>query len=272
MRRRRFKRRLTWFPPIGTKFSIGDEIRNTGLVTFQVNVLANGDINQIELPLTFDFGTEEIQRFANENVPAITLADLQGSGWQLRRLVGKIHATYQPITEIDFVKNGQDNGSPGCYFAAGFMVRKVSGQASNTAGNVNVLDADDYDDPWIWRRGWVLGQSTNNGIAGSYDQTAVAANHTNRAVGARGFGQQIAFSNFPATNAEYGSVMDGPHVDQKTNRIIGADERLFLHLTTKALPIQPQANYTADTSVIGVFDLRMLGNLRRITNRRNASR
>lgn len=272
-RRRKFKRRQQWFPPLGASFSIGDNVFDVGFDTIRVDVLASGAQNAVELPVTFDFGQEEIQDFATPNVPAITLADLQGSGWQCRRVVGRIHAAYSPLTNNDQVVTGADTSPPGCIFAAGLMVRRVSGQASNTGGNVALFSQDDYTDPWIWRRTWVLGQNAQYTVSGlALNASAVGAGFSQRYIGARGFTEQEVFALFPPTTAHYGSVSDGPVLDQKTNRIIGGDERLFLHFATKALPIQPQTNFTTDGHVIGVFDLRMLGGLRKFTNRRNASR
>lgn len=273
MRRRRFKRRLQWFPPLGASANIGDDVERFSFDTFEVGVLANGGINSVELPLTFDFGTEELQTFASENVPNLTLSDLQGSSWRLRRAVGKIHAAFFPGRVEDNTLIGLNTAVPACKLGIGLMVRKVQGQASNTSGNVGVLDRDDATDPWIWRRTWLLGQDATvcknaffPGILTSLDPVILAP------IGGVVTKEQYAFSMFPQTNARYGSVMDGPHVDAKTNRIIGPDERLFLHFATKALPIQPQPTYQDNSSVIGTFDLRLLGHIMRTTNRRHASR
>lgn len=271
-RRGRRRRKLQWFPPIPSIFTIGESVGRTGLTTFQVQVNANGAINNIEIPVTFDFGQEELQDFANENVPAVTLADMQGSGWQARRIVGKIHGAYQPFREIDFVQAGLDDAPPGCAFAAGLMVRKVAGQASNTALNVGLFDQDDYTDPWIWRRTWLLGQGARWTQFGQRNSSAIANNFGDLSVGAKGFSGQRVWALFPSTTSDHGSVMDGPHLDAKCNRVIGPDERLFIHFATKALPIQPQTNYLSNADVFGVFDLRMLGNLRRFSNRGHASR
>lgn len=270
--RRRRKARPIWFPPLGAQFTIGDTTTNTGFVTFSLDVPADGSIAQAEVALTFDFGEERLLNFASQVTPTITLADLAESSWRLRRAVGKIHATFFPGTLIDNVFEGTNNAVPACYFAAGLMVRKVDSQG-NIFNNVNLLERDDYIDPWIWRRTWVLGQGVETGL-----QSFSAGNPWGTVdtfptvLGARAFREQVAFSTFPQTNAHYGSVLDGPHIDAKTNRVIGPEDRLFLHFTTKALPIQPQAQYVTDSSVLGVYDLRLLGNLLRSSNRRNASR
>jgi len=271
---RRFKRRkqrLSWFPPIKQRITVGDTNIDFGFNTFSVNVLADGSENTLEIPITYDFGSEEIENFANENVPTQTLSDLMGSGWRLRRAVGKIYAAFSPIQVNDNVVGNINTGVPSCIFAAGLMVRRVTGAASNTNASVGLFQANDYTDPWIWRRTWILGQNANVTKFGPLGD-ASALNFANRPVGATGFIGSSMFSFFPHTTAHYGSMGDGPHIDAKTNRIIGTDERLFIHFSAKALPIQPQLNFTADSFVEGVFDLRLLGHLKRFTNRRNASR
>jgi len=271
-RRRRRRPRVAWFPPIGTQFTIGDDTFDIGPVTFEVDVLANGNTNTTELPLTFDFGLEEIQGFLNQNVPSVTLSDVQGSGWNLKRCVGAVHATYSPITIIDNVISGENTAPPAAFFGCGLMVRKVQGLSSNTSSNVTVFDQDDYTDPWIWRRAWVLGQDASWTVERQLTQSAIGVIHGNRAVGPNSFSGQIAYANFPKCTSGYSNAKESGYMDAKTNRIIGPDERLILTFTSKALPIQPQANYTVDGKIHGIFDFRLLGMLRRFTNRRHASR
>lgn len=272
---RRRGRRQTWFPPLGSNFTIGDTVRTTGLVTFQVPVLNTGDISTTDIPLTFDFGEEAF--LADAAAGQIrSLADLLNSGWRCRRVVGKIFAAFQ-------VKNG-GNLDPtqvnygACAFSAGIMVRKVDAFTQPAIQTVSTLERDDYTDPWAWRRSWVLGQGadirrsqfvrSDNSIVNVF--TNFPATGTGGPLGTDEF---TAFTHFPSTTAGYGSVLDGGHIDCKTNRIIGPEDRLFINLAAKGLPIQPDAQLQEpNSSVIGVFDLRLLGSTMRATNRRNASR
>jgi len=268
-RRRRRRSRLSWFPPIGTPFAIDGQNRETGLVTFRVDALASGDFNFIEFPLTFDSSQERLL----EPVLNVTmsLSDLMNTGWRCRRVVGKIHAAFFPGNLPDTnAFEGLTDAVPACVFSAGLMVRKVGADNDVLAQNVNLLDRDDYDDPWIWRRTWVLGQNFRHQLTSGAPLSSAAEFST--IVGARTNQNQVGFAFFPQSNAHYGSVMDGPHVDAKTNRIIGPEDRLFLHFATKAMPIQPQVQYATDSSVVGVYDLRLLGSIQKATNRRNASR
>lgn len=176
-----------------------------------------------------------------------SLSDVVNNGYRLRRIVGKIWAACLQ----------QDEDSPTSVIAtAAFMVLRVNPiTATPLSGNTDDYYAGSIEqsmDPWIWRRSWVLG----NG------QAAGALNDP--------FSQQ---SNFGVRNNQLGGNSDGPHVDQKTARIIGPEERLFLCLGTTVLgpPTDPQSALTA--SVTWVWDLRVLGSMRSNTgNRRNASR
>lgn len=284
---RRRKTRVSWFPPLGSAYTIDNVTINSGITTFRVDVLPNGDINTLEVPLTFDFGQEELLRFASETIPTITLADLQESAWRLKRIVGKIHAAYFPASFVPEDTQGIiDQASfPAAYLAAGFMVRNVASDGLPSAPNVvNLLTRDDYTDPWVWRRTWVLGQdSTTNLFNTNLFSTAAGktwapTNDSNFQFTPLSFplsniDDALPFALFPKTNAHYGSVADGPHVDQKTNRRIGPEQRMFLHFATKGLPIQPPGgDLPATGKVIGVYDLRFVGSMLRASNRRNAAR
>lgn len=270
-RRRRRKRRLNWFPPLGATFTIGDNTVNTGFVTFDQDVPANGNISFQEIPLTFDLGQERALQFANPVIPTQSLADLMSSAWRVRRIVGKIHASFNPLFTPDGDPGAINAGPPACIFAAGLMVRQVDANGVVTNQSVDLLEQDDYDDPWIWRRTWVLGQDAGYTQFGANLATASNTNFERTPIGNNLSTRQFGFSLFPKTNAHYGSVVDGPHVDAKTNRIIGPEDRLMLHLAAKSLPIEPGLNTRAG-SVTGVYDFRLLGHLMSATNRRNASR
>lgn len=275
--RRRFKRRSRplWFPPLGSTFSVVDTTKTTGIVTFSIIVNQNGDVTSSEIPLTFDFGQEAILADATSGTQIPSLADLQGSSWRLRRVCGGFFAAYH--IKNTGVLDADQTGYPSCFFSAGLMVRKVD-EFGQPRTNVSVLDRDDYDDPWLWRRSWVLGQDTrfqkkqevrtdNSIVNVATDFWAGPAS-----AAPAGLDQFAAYSRFPNTNAHYSSAGAGTVVDQKTNRLIGAEDRLIMHLATKGLPIGGDDNFVTNNEVFGVFDLRYLGFLARSTNRRNASR
>lgn len=261
---RRFRRRkpkVQWFSPLGSALQVGDTIFATGPTTFDVPVLNNGLINSIDIGLTFDFGQESVlQSSLNQNV--VTLADLQSSAWRLRRMVGNVFATrtYQGEGDSDIPVGGPI----AVLFGVGAMVRTVDGTGS-TLGSVDALNRDDYTDPWIWRKVWVLGQSSH--------VTRNAANLREGFGPVTGIGVSdtfAAFGSFPRSNTEYGYLAGSPHIDQKTNRVIGPEERLILTLTTQIVPFTQTP--TAVSGVVGCFEFRYLGGLQRSSNRRNASR
>lgn len=174
-----------------------------------------------------------------------SLADLESSSYRLRRIVGKL-----------FVLAGQDsdvNQYIGGIVTAGFIVLRVR------AGGVPLDAPFDYDvqalgntmDPWIWRRSWYL--SNNANISGAAQPTSIP------------FGPEI--------NTNYGSVADGPHIDAKTARVVGPEERLFLVITAATVLTgnSQVADILSPCTVFG--DFRVLGSMRTNSgNRRNASR
>jgi len=171
-----------------------------------------------------------------------SLSDIENSGYRLRRIVGKI-----------FVLIGQTADSPSaspCLYGvtAGLIIRRTDpGTGGSLAANVGPEEISPNDiensmDPWIWRRSWILG-----------DNLTPPANNA----------QTQNFGN------AYQGALDGPHVDQKTARIVGPEERLVLDIsTTVIIAGSPECG---DTLVL--TDLRVLGSMRTSSgNRRNASR
>lgn len=269
---RRRKARPLWFPPLGASFTIGDDTTTIGATTFEIEVPNSGAVGFIEFPLTFDFGQERVMAFANNITPTETLSSLMSSAWRLRRLVGDVFATYTPGGSGANDRSGIT--PPGCVFTIGFMVRNIDETGLPTGSNVDALNRDDYTDPWIWRRSWVLGQGADT----TQQITDVGGIPTllRRNLPFSGVvynDQQYSFAQFPASNTGYGFKDGGAKVDQKTNRLIGPEQRLMIHYAVKALPVQPQGyNGAPDSFVRGVHDLRLLGFMSRASNRRNAAR
>lgn len=184
---------------------------------------------------------------------ANTLADIELSGYRLRRLVGKIWV---------FADQASDPlGTSAVVCTAGFIVLRTLDQ---TGLPLNTVTADyqtasilNTQDPWIWRRSWFL---RNN-------SAAPAASFAVPFTGA-GAGSVTA----SGTNNYVGGNSDGPHIDQKTARVIGPEERLFLVLTVTGVDL-PQDAQAGPLLVDWVWDLRVLASMRSsVGNRRNASR
>lgn len=172
-----------------------------------------------------------------------TLSDIENNGYRLRRLVGKISwLVAQGVAA--------DPTDPTLYqVGCGFIILRTSDGTNplQTASAYDPLAIRSWGDPWIWRRTWVLA-----------DQVAIAAGQNNIPA--------------PRTNLEYGGGnADGPHLDQKTARLIGPEERLFFVSSVRGLDGDPQAANPGLLLCLG--DVRVLASMRTsVGNRRNASR
>lgn len=243
MRRRR-KPAVMWLPNASHNVT-----NDQGWIESSNNVgptAGPGGINTVIQSLTLDYPADAVRAGAGQ---PLTLADWQGSGYRLRRIVGKFFCGIDQD-----VGNGQATTYPeAALVGAGLIILRVdstSGAPLNaTANDYSPLDLEAAQDPWIWRRTWLL--SNFQGYAG-------------------GGGAHTAYGYYPYTNAEYGSVKDGPHVDQKTARRVSDEERLFLVVSTAA--VNSLAANTAGT-VRWLFEYRLLASpLKLMGNRRNASR
>jgi len=262
--RRRTKPRVVWLPQTNRN-SLGD------LTTvYQLALISWGGVTgshtTVELPLVIDAQQSPL----DANNPS--LSDIASSGYRLRRIVGKVWCQLaQGIVDPAAAGAPAATRPQSAIVTAGIMVRRtdqatgdsLASLASGTDEGVSPALIDNTLDPWVWRRSWWLG---DNKAAGNVIRTATSA-----------FFDVIDYQNIlPTTNfgREYpGGIAEGPHVDQKTARIVGPEERLFLDVTvtTAAESINPAAEQSGTVAVI--TDLRVLGSLRTNSgNRRNASR
>lgn len=189
-----------------------------------------------------------------------SLADTEGSAYRLRRIVGKIFVEYDmqaaaggPFTCEAFL------------VTIGFIILEVEPSLaflpkSATQTDYSTVAMSNVRDPWIWRRSWIVGNS-------SIGTTAVAGGAVATTLGG-------AFSPAPNNNfAVYGGgVLDGPHIDAKTARVVRDDQRLSMVIsivrqsTTSPVGANP-------ANIVVTTDLRVLGSLRKQSgNRHNASR
>lgn len=172
-----------------------------------------------------------------------SLSDYEGSAYRLRRIVGKIWVGVEQDPE-------PPGGTPDVVLCtAGFIILRVDDNGNPLQGaatpiyNPQIINSE--RDPWIWRRSWML---------------------RNKLVAPGGIGNQ---AEYPITNADYGSVMDGPHVDAKTARSVKDEERLFVIVATMA--VNGSQGSTVNTRWF--MDLRVLATMYKSSgNRRNASR
>lgn len=176
-----------------------------------------------------------------------TLSDVENSGYRLRRIVGKITVSVSQVSEATLWKQ--------CQITLGIIVLRVGPDGNpltflSTPEAYSVASLDNNADPWIWRRSYWLGNNA----------ALIAAGPA---------GQNFAF--WPESNVTAGSALDGPHVDQKTARVISNEERLFLVATGVALDTVAQQSLINTVKIKG--ELRLLASMRTTSgNRGNASR
>lgn len=234
--RKRNKPRVVWLPP-DTTFAIGNDNPRSGITRTIIDADSGPGRTTGEITLVAD-------KDLNSTVPASSLSDVENSGYRIRRIVGKCWI---------FCDQVQDAVPAAWVVTAGIIVRRVDQRGISLAVLAPELvadqefspqDAGNWSDPWIWRRSWVFGnfQSTTRGT----------------------------FPGLSTDNTIQSSVMDGPHIDAKTARLVGPEERLCLDVSVT--PVIPGAPGIL-TGFNVLTDIRVLGSMRTSTgNRRNASR
>lgn len=216
----------------------------TGISVGYGSLIINGTIPTIGdyvtafSPLVSDIPSPAFQ---GSGVAIDSLADIYSSGYRLRRIVGKIWVDAQQPPDAA-------GDCPEVVVTAGIIVtRTLNDGQPLRVGSLNDYSPgviNNWADPWVFRRSWKI----------SVLSEAIA----------------IAAPIWPENNGQYGSVADGPHVDQKTARIISSEERLMLFVAITA----SRASTGLGTIAVRVdHDLRFVASLRQNAgNRRNASR
>lgn len=121
------------------------------------------------------------------------------SGVIIKRIVGQLHVA--PLSD-----SGTDDIIT--RVGAGLFVDRVGeGGALNNLTAWNVFNESSKQKRWLWQRSWFL--------ANTDAQAAVSGTPV-----------------YPGSNAEYGDIRSGPHIDWKGSAKISYEERLFLVLTT----------------------------------------
>lgn len=249
--RRRTRPRVVWLPQTSRNV-IGDGTTVFNIVVQTGVAGSTGGSITTEIPLVLD--NQQTAVSATDS----SLADIESSGYRLRRIVGKVWCQLSqtdPVDEVDTVSN--------VICTAGFMVRKATATTGDSyAASVGPAEVDpaliqNTGDPWIWRRSWILGNNGALTVLGGVGPTNL---------------QKL--QDFPQQNwGSYGGgIAEGPHVDQKTARKVGPEERLFLDLTTTILG-EPAGPPGSPLAVAWFTDLRVLGSLQTSSgNRGNSTR
>lgn len=264
---RRFRRRrpnAVWMPVYGNSAGDGNTASYAGGNTGVIPVDVSGEITVEAVPVTFDYTESAWQVQTAGGTNPQTLHDIvSGQEWRLRRIVGKAHIT-SGIRLPEGTGSLPNDTPQAVEVAAGYIVLKTDeeGDLLTDIEETNPLVQESMDDPWIWRRKWILRLGGSNHITPNYGT-----------IYSSDYGPLT--TDFPYTTMAYGSVADGPHIDQKTARVIHRQERLFLMLAVRVW--NPGYSITfSNSNPITVnynFDHRFVGSLRSNQgNRRNASR
>jgi len=252
MRKRRFKPKVLWLPVSGNDVSSVPEEEHWVNGPQGAFVVANtGEIVFDATPCTFDYSDAPSTEQGSFNRSLQDLAS--GNNYRLRRIVGKIHAGVRPTS------SAASRIQP-VEVAAGFIVNRTDDSGNLVIASTlepqtaTPLAQDSAQDPWIWRRKWMLSPYPPGYTS------STAANVIDFATG----------PVWPQTTAGYGSVADGPHIDQKTARVIANQERLFFWIAARQ---RNDDSGAADVTLQYNLDIRILASLRSSQgNRRNASR
>jgi hypothetical protein len=235
--RRRNKPKVAWFPKEpGSTLVNGQTQIPTNVISlrFDITGLNTGETITGAAPVILDQ-----THFADGSGGVNSLSDIENSGYRLRRIVGKCF--------VGVVQTETASG-PFLFLCAGaFIILRTdtTGQPTQAIGEYDIFDLANDDSPWIWKREWMLQDGGSLGPAGPITE------------------------DWPFTNAEYGSIADGPHIDQKTARIVGKDERLFF--VASAMNVGP--NSEGNAIINYRVTPRVLGSMRTsLGNRNNASR
>lgn len=250
MRRRR-KSGGTWFPILGNTWQSGDDEYKTASFSLATDPVpltrALGPSFNGPIPVTKDYTLEPTDTSA-----ASTLQDfVQGQDWLLQRLVGKLHIGAKTSAEA-----GSSASAAWKYIevAAGFFVGRAQDDDQNFADlfidECDVNASNNIQNPWIWRRTWILRNPAN---------TFAASTATSFFEG-----------DFPIANAAYGSIIDGPHIDSRVKRRIRREERLWFIMQTNGWDGE-RSSVTGAAGAVQPFaqahlDLRIFGSLRKGKN------
>lgn len=250
VKRRRSKG--TWFPIFGQLVGIEGQQETVAGVDGQVPVAGAGGLNTALHVLTLDAPRET-------QTDDFTLADVLGSEYLLRRIVGKIFilnaggATSPPFAKVTagfFVARADPENS---FYPLGAGTNLIPPGSTEAQASFSPLEQQTQREPWLWRRSWILGNPgivQNSADPGSATGTAKLGAST--------------WEQFPPCTAGYGSVLDGPHLDAKTLRRVGQDDRLYFAVSACRWPLTADpGGLPPNGNLVYHLDYRIFGSLRK---------
>lgn len=258
---RRRKPRVVWLPNVGSTENPADTAGATpSYILFETPIaLGIGNNPTIETPLVVD-NPQGLAAGTIAAWDAAPLASIETFGYRLRRIVGNLIISVAPAPD----GSGGVLPVPNFVIAtAGLIIRRVddTGAAVATGLESSANSVANIQDPWIWRRSWLLSPALKTIVAG-----------TEVLIPVPGSADKVNHVQLFSNNTIYHT---GPNctgsVDQKTARNVAAEERLFLDVSLRSGDANDVLNTTVSTLLF--FDYRVLASLRTGTgNRRNAVR
>lgn len=265
-RRRRRKPKVQWLPNTGTQTDAGINAweQSSTFITDQNLTFGPGNpTTVIEAPLILDNPPETAQ--GSITLPGLQLKGLDDEtqlSYFLRRIYGELFVFTSALTA------GAGDVPAAVLVAAGIIVRRID-PITGTALASGVSDTDpdnlsNNEDPWLWRRSWVLTPINNLLTAGT--STLLPAPDASDDWG-------LNANSLPRHNLYHTGVHQTPTVDVRTKRRVSAEERLFLDVAVTRMPSAVPPQQSQSTNLKIVFSYRALASLSIAgTNRRNASR
>jgi len=264
-RRRRFKG--TWLPNIGTVQAVPTRAPTAGReMAIAIPAGSNQPVGGV-LPLLMD-EPQEPDTFT----PDVPLSYFAANEYAIRRIVGKCFIT--SYGDILTTSTANLNSSPPLILVtSGLFIARAGdedisatnpdapiGWSSEGLFSYNPDIPNTIREPWIWRRQWLIGNCV---IAQQLWQ--------NMTVSAGDLKPLMAF-DLPVNNYIGRAVADGPHVDAKTRRRVGNDDRLWWAVFCQGYPrigSSDTNSYTVDANIHARLDYRVFGALRKARNRGN---
>lgn len=236
MRRYRKRNRATWFPILGFDTAAAAAGGLSTVDVRQTAVAASGAPNVIVIPIIPDIDIPPEQNQLSGGRVAGSLRDyVEGQSCIIERVVGSI----QHSLEASQAKVAKQRIIVCSAVAIVPTSDDGTGDPAVSAEELDPLRADNSQQPWYWRRVWVLGDG--------------------------GFNDPVDVeTNFPQNNL-FGSVAEGSKIDTKgVKRVIRREERIFLiHSFLNAFPSAEGENRVIDSTA----DLRVVGRMVRAKNR-----
>jgi len=266
MRHRRRRAKLTWLPTNGTNVE-GREAADFVATPFTIALQFDPGVEQTFaiVPLNpFDVPVEADPNFNfNSQIPQATMADVIGSEYIVRRIVGNCWAAATNTSNFSASENAAVIAALGVFVARsdgenpnrpiGPDPALAAGLASFGA-SYNPLHSETTREPWMFRRLWMLGTRPPQ----VNTTTSPAASSI-----------PLSFNQFPQTTAGYHGLRTGPFFDIKSIRRIRQDERLWMVFSAMGAPILETQALAGNYNVSATIDIRILGALRKAKNRSN---